>query len=62
MANSGELGGGRDDWGGERKRETKGFVDGRREVSARTSVSRLEDAYAKGEKRPWMSATAKVLA
>lgn len=56
------AGGSADDWGGERKRDTKGLVDGRWAVSARTSVSRLDDSYASGEWRPCTSAGDKVLA
>lgn len=47
LAGAGESRGGRDNRVGDRKRETKGLVDGSCEVSARTSVSRLEDSYAR---------------
>ena len=41
------------------KRETKGWVEGREEVRARTSVRRLDDSYACGEERPWRSSLEK---
>lgn len=62
LAGGGESRGGRDDPGRERKRETKGLADGRWEVNARRSVSRLEDSYAWDAWRPCMSAGDKVLA